>query len=451
MARGTPVYNLPVPVSGDNIAGYIDTVRQAINDVSGSPWNYEGTVDPGAVGSGRTWLDKSSVPWRLRQRNDANSAWELLSGGSSTATTTIGYGGYLLPGLSLLDGLTWAPIFGRHPIVANFVPLRTVTVNSTASWNAAIADQRPGDKIRVTANLTSAISRIHSNKSGTAANPWMIEFAPGVTLSAATPQTQVELLKFTNCDWLILKDLNLTSVNQPLKLRSCDYTFLDSLRIWNIGQEACSWSDHARYFDAWNCSVWDTGKFATHPGEGYYFGTDENAGRWQDPTYSSDLSTYPHAEYISVRQCRFGRDITSEWVEFKAGARYGYAIGNVGDGRGYVEESGSGFTRAQYQAKGSDIFWFWNETFSPYESMFHGYGSQPAGTMGTGSWNERHTYYGNIGHMDESGYTGPNTKYLIRLDGQKGHVVYDNNSTAGSGVGVVVASNGTISLTPTPQ
>jgi hypothetical protein len=404
-------------------------------------YTFRTATDPVASAiEGDTWLNTTTGVVQYRTA----SAWLQVSGSGGGAD---GYGAYTLPGLSLLDGLDWAPVFGRHPIVANFTPLRTVTVTNTATWNSAIADIQPGDYIRVTANLTSSINRVISNKDGTEANPWMIEFAPNVTLAGTSVNHEIQLLRFNNCDWFILKNVRMTSVNQVIWMRACNHVFYDSCQFFNIGQEAISWSDHCEYLDMWNCHFWDTGRRFAQFGEGIYVGTDENSGRWTDPAYSSDTSTYPYARYYAIRQCRFGRDVTREWVESKAGAQYGYLIGNTGDGTGWNNDNG-GFSKAPFAGKGSDLFYFWNECLYPNEGMFHSYSANSAGTMGTGSWQQRHTWYGNVGHMDESTYGGANTKRLIHADAGKSHVVYDNNYSCSGAIAIVNTANITPTATP---
>lgn len=88
MTRTVPAYDLAAPTVSDVIRTYVDTLRVALNDVSKWSFNYAGIVDPGAVGAGRTWLDKSASPWLLKVRNDANDAWLTVgaaSGGGSQA------------------------------------------------------------------------------------------------------------------------------------------------------------------------------------------------------------------------------------------------------------------------------------------------------------------------------------------------------------------------------
>lgn len=87
MPRTTPVYDLLQPTPLESVRVHANAARQAINDVSVSPWHYESAVDPGAVGVGRVWLDKSTSPWKVKQRNDANSGWETVLDSSATSSS----------------------------------------------------------------------------------------------------------------------------------------------------------------------------------------------------------------------------------------------------------------------------------------------------------------------------------------------------------------------------
>lgn len=372
-------------------------------------------------------------------------AVDLTTGG--WLNTGSDYGGLLLPGLSLLNGLTWAPVFGRHPKVAKFQALRTITVTTAAEWNAALSGMLAGDRVYVTTSFTvSQINRTISGKDGTEAYPWMIEFAPGVQISGTGVSQALQMLTVTNCDWGILKNIRLTTANQALWIRQSNHIFLDSCQIWNVGQEAFHWFDHSTYFDAWNCSGWDTGRNSLPNGEVFYLGSDE--GAWANASFNSAPTTPELNSYASVRQCHFGHDVSREWIEFKAGLSFGYAIGNTGDGVGF--NSADAFSKSPFAAKGDDLFYFWNEGFYPNENLFHSYTANSANTMGTGSWGNRHTWYGNLGHMDESTYTGANTKRLIDAPAGKGHVVYDNNRSASASITVVNTANVALTATPNP-
>lgn len=78
---------------------------------------YVAGSSPGAVGAGKGWIDTSSSPYKLKVRNDANSAWVIV-GLSSSDLVTIGNLNPDTPGLDNLSILQRKAVTWTHRTLA---------------------------------------------------------------------------------------------------------------------------------------------------------------------------------------------------------------------------------------------------------------------------------------------------------------------------------------------
>ncbi len=437
----------------------LSTKVQALDDGTGptvklAPVRYTGSSAPVSPREGDLWADTTQAPIPVKMY--VSGAWVLTGFSSGGAGTDIPAGMAGVPGLA---GLTWAPALGRNPVVTNFTALRTVTVTTSAQWISALSGILPGDDILVTVPMTSGWQRTITNKNGSATNPWRIRFAQGVTWAGNAATHTADgggfALDIRGCSYFILQNITLTQWNQGVWIRTSSNFYLDSCFGYDFGRELFHPGDNSSYGDFFNCGGRLTGLLTTvvpfgHAGEVFYVGNDEN--NWNSTQYVTNTGTgvtnagKDLTNHMAFRECYSGKNISSEFAEFKSGTSFCYLIGCAIDGRGYTNEESSGndFARGPVASKGDDSFYYWNKIMTPNRSGFHSYGANSAKTLGGGSYGQRHTYFGNQVFMDASDYTGTNVKQAITVDTGKSPIVYDNNRSTGG----VSLTNATTTATP---
>jgi parallel beta-helix repeat protein len=235
--------------------------------------------------------------------------------------------------LLLAACLIAACLITRHK---TFASTRIVNVSTSAQLTSALSNAQPGDDIVLapgtySGNFTGAAD-------GTASSPITIESASSSNKAVLDggSLTSGYTLHITG-DYWVVKNVNVTRGQKGIMLDNSNHTLIDSVEVYNIGQEGVHFRDGSSNNTIQNCYVHDTGVDTPDYGEGIYVGSDKS--KWG--TYNAA------ADHNIINNNRIGPNVAAEHVDIKEGT-----TGTVVE---YNTLNGTGISGANYADSFIDV------------------------------------------------------------------------------------------------
>jgi hypothetical protein len=206
--------------------------------------------------------------------------------------------------------------------------LRTVNVSTMASLTTALNAALPGDCILMAAGTYGATANLTFNRSGTAANPVVIE-GPGSSAVLDMNQRQPQM----TASYVRLRKFRMTDLpGVGFWFHGATGVVLDSMELDHSGQEMLKLVDASHDNVIKNSWFHHTGQLNPQFGEGIYV---SNSG------VSSSVPFQTTNINNQILNNRFGPNITAAAIDMKAGADRTTIRGNTFDGTGTTVEDGA--------------------------------------------------------------------------------------------------------------
>ena len=135
-------------------------------------------------------------------------------------------------------------------------------------------------------------------------------------------------LYITGSYWEI-RDLKVSTAGKGIFLAKSEHSVISGCEVSEIGDEAIHIIDDSSYNLVENCFIHDTGLYNAKYGEGVYIGSSKNATEYGFECH-----------YNTVRNCRFGPNITADHVDIKEYTRGNLVEYCTFDGTGIMGENG---------------------------------------------------------------------------------------------------------------
>lgn len=300
-------------------------------------------------------------------------------------------------------------------------PLRTITVATVIELKTALAGAKAGDEIVLKDGVYKGNFVIPATANGTAINKITLKGSRNAVLDGDRITTGY-VLHLQASHWHI-KGISITNGLKGLMTDGASFNTIDSIRVFNTGEEAI----HLRRFSSHNIirkvSVEQTGLKTPDYGEGIYIGSAKN--NWE--TYTN--GAFDKCDSNLVEQCKIGPAISAECIDVKEGTTGGVIRNNTFNATGIT---GANSADSWIDVKGNYYLIENNTGINPSGSMLKDGYQVNVAYSGWGNYNE---FKGNICYVNASGYG-----FLIRLSSSNGtatgNKVYTNNIVNGAASGV---------------
>ena len=218
---------------------------------------------------------------------------------------------------------------------------RVVGCSTVSCLQSEFTNAQPGDDIVLAAGVTFT-GTFKSAVNGTAAKPITLESSSATNLAiiAGTSVGGGYVFDLSG-DYWVIKNLKFTNAQKGIVLDNSNNTVIDTVEVYNIGEEGVHFRDGSSYNTLKNSYVHDTGQSVADYGEGVYVGSDN--GKWN--TYN------PAANYNTIDNDRIGPNVAAEHVDIKEGTT-GTVVENCTlNGTGI---SGANYADSFIDVKGND-------------------------------------------------------------------------------------------------
>lgn len=223
----------------------------------------------------------------------------------------------------------------------------SVYVKNTEELKSALKNAKAGDEIilaegeYIYSGSTPKGHMFTGEADGTEENPIVIrsENPKNPSVLSGTDINGNYVLTITG-DWWEVQDIKITNASKGIILDNSNHTKLINCEVYNIGAEGIHFRDNSSYCVADSCSIYNTGRVSAGYGEGIYVGSAKSTTGYG---YNCDYNT--------IRNCRFGPDVTAEHIDIKEYTT-GTVIENcIFDGTGI---SGEHYSKSFINVKGND-------------------------------------------------------------------------------------------------
>lgn len=298
---------------------------------------------------------------------------------------------------------------------------RVVHVSTTAQLNNALLNAQPGDEIIMADGTYKGKFVIAAAVSGTATKPIILRGSRNVILDAENINTGYVL--YLQANYWKIKGFTITNGLKGLMTDGANYNIIDSIKVYNIGEEAI----HLRRFSSnntiQNTDISYTGLKTPDYGEGIYIGSAES--NWA--TYTNGFAD--KCDSNKILNNKIGPGVTVECIDIKEGTTGGVISNNYFDATGIT---GIHFGDSWIDVKGNYYRLESNTGFNPAGSAFlDGYQVHVA-VSGWGNYNE---FKNNNCTVNAAGFG-----FNIQLSGSNGtstgNKVYVSNTVTGAASGV---------------
>ena len=229
---------------------------------------------------------------------------------------------------------------------------KIITVATENQLHQALQAARPGDEIIIKAGSYSGNFSISVLASGTATKPIVLRGEGKVVLNGGTIVTGYVL--HLKANYWVIKNISITNGLKGLMCDGANYNLIDSIRVYNIGEEAVHFRKFSTHNILQHSNISNTGLKTADYGEGVYLGTA--VSNWAKNTEGKE----DRSDSNNVINNHIGPNITAECIDVKEGSTGGLVSGNYFDatgingansgdswmdvkGNGYLIENNKGF------------------------------------------------------------------------------------------------------------
>jgi hypothetical protein len=300
-------------------------------------------------------------------------------------------------------------------------PLRTVNVRNATELKAALLAAKPGDDIVLADGPYAGKFVIGDAVNGTAAQPVQLRGSRNAVLDGGSIQTGYVL--HLQADYWHIKGITITNGLKGLMADGASYNTIDSIRVYNTGEEGIHLRTFSRHNTIQYCEVTNAGLKTPDYGEGIYIGSAKS--NWS--TYTNGLPDLSDSNRIFRN--RIGPGIAAECIDIKEGTTGGQILENHFDATGIT---GANSADSWIDVKGNNYLLEGNEGFNPAGSLLKdGYQVNVA----YAGWGNNNIFKSNSCTVNAAGYG-----ILIKLSSSNGtatgNKVYASNTVTGAAAGL---------------
>ena len=298
---------------------------------------------------------------------------------------------------------------------------KIIFVSSEVQLQKALENALAGDEIIIKGGVYKGNFVIPKNTNGTEAKPIFLHGSSKVKLDGNSTQTGYVLHLKSNY-WHI-KGISITNGLKGLMCDEANYNVIDSLTIYNIGEEAL----HLRKFSTHNIlknnTITNTGLKIPDYGEGIYIGMGvSNWGKYSN-------GKEDRCDSNIVVNNKIGPGITAECIDIKEGTTGNMIVNNIFDAGGIT---GANSADSWMDVKGNGTLIEGNTGYNKAGSILKdGYQVHCA----VNGWGNNNIFRNNICEVYAAGY-GFNIVEKSSKGNATGNKVYKNNKVVGAGSGV---------------
>ncbi len=296
-----------------------------------------------------------------------------------------------------------------------------IYVSSEIQLKNALENARAGDEIILLDGIYKGNFKIPKERNGTELKQIYLHGSSKVILDGNTTQTGYVL--HLQADYWHIKGITITNGLKGLMCDEANYNVIDSLTIYNIGEEGL----HLRQFSTHNIlknnTITNAGLKTADYGEGIYIGTAvSNWNKYVDGKADKCDSN------IIVNN-KIGPGITAECIDIKEGTTGNMIVNNFFDAAGIT---GANSADSWMDVKGNGTLVEGNTGYNRAGSLLKdGYQVHCA----VDGWGNDNIFRNNICEVYAAGY-GFNIVEKSSKGNATGNKVYKNNKVVGAGSGV---------------
>lgn len=298
---------------------------------------------------------------------------------------------------------------------------RLVKVFSATDLKTALQDAKAGDSILLADGVYKGKFVIGTNNNGTAMQPIRLVGSRNAILDADNINSGYVL--YLQASHWQLRGFSITNGLKGLMMDFATHNNIDSLHIFNIGEEAL----HLRKFSSHNtimrCLIENTGIKTPDYGEGIYVGSAKN--NWAN--YSN--GNPDNCDSNQIIQNHIGPAVSAESIDVKEGTTGTYIARNYFDATGIT---GANSADSWIDVKGNYCTIEYNEGFNPGGSIFKDGYQVHVAVQGWGNYNK---FIQNNCVVNASGY-GMNVQLNGSNGSSTGNKVYSDNIVTGAALGI---------------
>lgn len=298
---------------------------------------------------------------------------------------------------------------------------RQVAVTNSAELQAAIIDAQPGDTITM-ADGVYASSMVAGNYTGsfaltadgTETDPITLKGSRDAIIDGNGIGGRYGLYLYGADHWN-LDGFTVANASKGIVLDGSNHTFLNNLKVSNVGQEAVHFRAFSRYNVIRDSEITGTGKKSAQYGEGVYIGSANS--NWG--TYTGGQ---PDKSDRNIVINNTFTDFSAEAIDLKEGSTGGYIAGNTFEGSSI---SGQNSADSWVDAKGN---YYLIENNVGTNTLVDGFQVHSV----YAGWGANNVFKANTANVNASGY-GFN---VVSTAIQFGNIVYCSNTAFGAGLGL---------------
>ncbi len=298
---------------------------------------------------------------------------------------------------------------------------RIIYVSSEKQLQSALDNARAGNEIILRDGIYKGNFKIPKGRNGTEQKPIFLHGSNKTILDGNTTQTGYVLHLQSNY-WHI-KGISITNGLKGLMCDKANYNVIDSVSIYNIGEEAL----HLRKFSTHNILknniITNTGLKIPDYGEGIYIGMAiSNWSKYSD-------GKEDRCDSNIVVNNKIGPGITAECIDIKEGTTGNMIVNNVFDAQGIT---GANSADSWMDVKGNGTLIEGNIGYNKAGSILKDGYQVHCAVQG---WGNNNIFRNNICEVYADGY-GFNIVEKSRKGTATGNKVYKNNKVVGAERGV---------------
>lgn len=294
-------------------------------------------------------------------------------------------------------------------------------VSTSSQLKNALEIAKAGDEIILRDGIYVGNFKIPEGNNGTEAKPIFLHGSKKAILDGSTTQTGYVL--HLQANYWHIKGISITNGLKGLMCDKANYNVIDSVSIYNIGEEGL----HLRQFSTHNILknniVTNTGIKTADYGEGIYIGMA--VSNWSKYTNGRE----DRCDSNIVVGNKIGPGITAECIDIKEGTTGNMIVNNIFDAAGIT---GANSADSWMDVKGNGTLIEGNTGYNKAGSILKdGYQVHCA----VDGWGNNNIFRNNICEVYAAGY-GFNIVEKSSKGNATGNKVYKNNKVVGAGSGV---------------
>jgi hypothetical protein len=334
----------------------------------------------------------------------------------------------------VVDGIVTSTGYAENYVATGYemtldfddVSWNVVNVDTAEALDDALSSAAAGDKIVLASGTYEGTFKLEVG--GTQYNPiWIVgESSSDLPILDGEDYNNNTTFSIDGEDaggisYVYIQDIAVTNGRLGIAVDQADYVTIDSVEVYDIGQEGIHLRDGSQYNIVKDSYVHDTGLYNVKYGEGIYIGSDYT--KWPGGTSSSEYD--PEVDYAQILNNTIGPNVTAEHIDVKEGSSYAYIIGNTFDAEGMTDILNGGLSFIDF--KGNNAEAAYNTGDQNGNAYFENAFEINEKSEGWGYYNDIHD---NTLTFDDTYYDSGNVQVTLTLALGSSGVAYSEETTA---------------------